>query len=148
MDTRSFTPDVCALFPSASQSCSGAMVTPNCDCHRTTMWRTRSSAPQRSSPPLDMALIAGTAWVFICLSNFSLSPENVVLFCVATWLEIKPDVFYLFCIFSQLSKRGRWREEEAENFWLWSGWASTLHSYWCRFFGMSDHLTEKSQCFS
>lgn len=35
------------------------MVTPNCDCHRTTMWRTRSSTAQQSSPPLDMGLIAG-----------------------------------------------------------------------------------------
>lgn len=36
------------------------MVTPNCDCHRTTMWRTKSSTARQSSPPLDMGLIAGT----------------------------------------------------------------------------------------
>lgn len=36
------------------------MVTPSCDCHRTTRWRTKSSTARQSSPTLDMGLIAGT----------------------------------------------------------------------------------------
>lgn len=39
---------------------------PSCDCHRTTMWRTKSSTAQQSSPTLDMGLIACT-YFHLCL---------------------------------------------------------------------------------
>lgn len=66
---RLFTLGYFCSLPSASQFCSGAMVMPNCDCHRTTMWRMRSSTPQQCAPPLIMGLIAGTACIFICPSS-------------------------------------------------------------------------------
>lgn len=64
----------CFRPPTTSQFFIGATAAPPCDCPRTTMWRTKSSTAQLSSPPLDTPLTAGTSHTSIF--SFSLSDDK------------------------------------------------------------------------